>query len=64
MSLKHVAKGGMPQKNGAGFEAALCRRTAELTRRRIHSSIAGPVMMGNTLPPLASNDLFGRADAY
>ena len=26
---------------------------------RIHSSIAGPVMMRNTLPPLASNDLFG-----
>src|SRR6266542_2045424 len=27
---------------------------------RIQSSIAGPVMMRNTLPPLASNDLFGR----
>src|SRR5437764_10508140 len=26
---------------------------------RIHSSIAGPVMMRNTLPPLASNDLLG-----
>jgi len=25
---------------------------------RIHSSIAGPVMMRNTPPPLASNDLF------
>ena len=24
---------------------------------RFHSSIAGPVMMRNTLPPLASNDL-------
>jgi hypothetical protein len=24
---------------------------------RIHSSIAGPIMMRNTLPPLASNDL-------
>jgi hypothetical protein len=24
-----------------------------------HSSIAGPVTMRNTLPPLASNDLFG-----
>jgi hypothetical protein len=28
---------------------------------RIHSSIAGPVMMRNTLPPLASNDLLGNA---
>jgi hypothetical protein len=27
---------------------------------RFHSSIAGPVMMRNTLPPLASNDLLGR----
>jgi len=26
---------------------------------RFHSSIAGPIMMRNTLPPLASNDLFG-----
>src|SRR5207244_1421063 len=26
---------------------------------RIQSSIAGPSMMRNTLPPLASNDLFG-----
>jgi len=26
---------------------------------RIQSSIAAPVMMRNTLPPLASNDLFG-----
>src|SRR5712692_4262263 len=26
---------------------------------RIQSSIAGPVMMRNTLPPLASNDLLG-----
>src|SRR5262245_41486421 len=30
----------------------------ELTRRRdFHSTIAGPVMMRNTPPPLASNDL-------
>jgi hypothetical protein len=26
---------------------------------RIHERIAGPVMMRNTLPPLASNGLFG-----
>jgi hypothetical protein len=26
---------------------------------RIHSSIAAPIMMRNTLPTLASNDLFG-----
>jgi hypothetical protein len=26
---------------------------------RIQSSVAGPVMMQNTLPPLASNDLLG-----
>jgi hypothetical protein len=29
---------------------------------RIHSSIAEPVMMRNTLPPLASNDLLGGKD--
>lgn len=27
---------------------------------RIHSSLAGPVKLRNTLPPLASNDLFHR----
>jgi hypothetical protein len=26
---------------------------------RIHSSIAGPIKLRNTLPALASNDLFG-----
>jgi len=29
---------------------------------RFHSTIAGPIMMRNTLPPLASNDLFDRVD--
>jgi hypothetical protein len=28
---------------------------------RFHERIAGPVMMRNTLPPLASNDLFDGA---
>src|SRR5262245_39530090 len=28
---------------------------------RFHSTIAEPIMMRNTLPPLASNDFFGRA---
>jgi hypothetical protein len=28
---------------------------------RFHSTCAGPIMMRNTLPPLASNDLFGGA---
>src|SRR5205085_7864330 len=32
---------------------------------RIHSTIAGPIMMRNTLPPLASSDLFdGACDMY
>jgi len=31
---------------------------------RIHSSIAGPVMMRNTPPPLASNDLFGATPRF
>src|SRR5262249_43618822 len=35
--------------------------TVELTRRRLHSSIAGPMMIRNTRPPLASNELFGGA---
>jgi hypothetical protein len=40
----------LPATNG-GVDAAA----------RFHSTIAGPVMMRNTLPPLASNDLFGAA---
>src|ERR1051326_3211388 len=43
-----------------GRRRAARRLTVELTRRReFTSSIAGPTMMRNTLPPLASNDLFG-----
>jgi len=30
---------------------------------RFHSSIAGPIMMRNAPPPLASNDLFGGYDS-
>jgi hypothetical protein len=43
------------------FERAMRANGGVDAAARIHSSIAGPVMMRNTLPPLASNDLFDGA---
>jgi len=58
-------KAERPRTSHATFISETFQRsspTVELTRRRdFNSSFAGPMMMRNTLPPLASNDLLGCA---
>jgi len=54
----------MPQRQVSrcfvGFQKAKRDNGGVDAAARIHSSIAGLIMMRNTLPPLASNDLLGR----
>jgi hypothetical protein len=50
IQLHYLPGSGQPPNGGVNAAA------------RFHSTIAGPIMMRNTLPPLASNDLFDRVD--